>query len=83
MKRFNYKAKDKKTGKVLKGSIQAENEQTAGKLLGEQGYIPLSVTEEGAGLFGKKGRVTTKDHSCRCWPSNRYQSPHSRRTDSK
>lgn len=61
MKRFNYKAKDKKTGKVLKGSIQAENEQTAGKLLGEQGYVPLSVTEEGAGLFGKKGRVTTKD----------------------
>lgn len=61
MKRFNYKAKDKKTGKVLKGSIQAENESTAGRLLIEQGYTPISVAEEGSGLFGGKGRVTTKD----------------------
>ncbi len=48
MKRFNYKAKDKSTGKIVKGSIQAENEQTAGQLLIEQGYIPDSVVEEGA-----------------------------------
>ncbi len=60
MKRFNYKAKEKGTGKAVKGSIQAENEQTAGRLLLEQGYIPASITEEGTGLFGK-GRVTTKD----------------------
>ena len=31
MKRFNYKAKEKATGKIVKGSIQAENEQTAAK----------------------------------------------------
>lgn len=61
MKRFDYKAKDKKTGKVLKGSIQAENEQTAGRLLLEQGYTPLSVVEEGTGLFSRKGHVTNKD----------------------
>lgn len=61
MKRFRYKAKEKDTGKLLKGSIQAENEQTAGKLLIEQGYIPQSVTEEGAGLFDGKNRVTNKD----------------------
>jgi type IV pilus assembly protein PilC len=61
MKRFNYKAKDKKTGKIIKAAIQAENEQTAGRLLLEQGYTPLSITEEGTGLFGGKGRVTTKD----------------------
>ena len=61
MKRFNYKAKDKKTGKVLKGNIQAENESTAGRLLIEQGYTPISVAEEGTGLFGGKGHVTTKD----------------------
>ena len=61
MKRFQYKATDKKTGKALKGSIQAENEQTAGRLLIEQGYIPESVTEEGEGLLGGKGRVTNKD----------------------
>ena len=61
MRRFNYKAKEKDSGKILKGSIQAENEQTAGRLLIEQGCIPISVVEEGTGLFGKKGRVTTKD----------------------
>ena len=61
MKRFNYKAKDKKTGKLVKGNIQAENEQTAGRLLIEQGFIPQSVTEEGTGIFGGKGHVSTKD----------------------
>ena len=61
MRRFNYKAKEKDTGKTVKGSIQAENEQTAGHLLIEQGYIPQSVTEEGGGLFGLKSRVTGKD----------------------
>ena len=61
MKRFKYKAKEKQTGKAVKGFIQAENEQTAGKLLIEQGYIPQSVVEEGAGIFGNKNRVTNKD----------------------
>ncbi|MDO4746721.1 MAG: type II secretion system F family protein [Candidatus Saccharibacteria bacterium] len=61
MKRFNYKAKEKETGKSVKGSIQAENEQIAGRLLIEQGYIPESVVEEGTGLLGGKGHVTTKD----------------------
>ncbi len=61
MKRFNYKAKEKETGKVVKGSIQAETEQIAGRLLIDQGYIPQSVVEEGTGLFGGKGHVTNKD----------------------
>ena len=61
MKRFNYKAIEKETGKSVKGNIQAENEQIAGRLLLEQGYIPESVVEEGTGLFGGKGRVTNKD----------------------
>ena len=61
MRRYKYKAKDKKTGKELKGVIQAENEQTAGHLLIDQGYIPISVAEEGEGLFGGKGHVTAKD----------------------
>ena len=61
MRRYNYKAKDKKTGKEVKGSIQAENEQTAGHLLIDQGYIPLSVKEEGKSIFGGEGHVTTKD----------------------
>jgi len=62
MKRFNYKAKEKATGKIVKGSIQAETEQIAGRLLIDQGYIPESITEEGEGIFGKKQtRVTNKD----------------------
>lgn len=61
MKRFNYKAKEKETGKVVRASIQAENEQIAGRLLIDQGYIPEEIAEEGAGLLDKKNRITTKD----------------------
>lgn len=61
MKRFIYKAKDKKTGKQIKGSIQAENERIAGRLLIEQGYIPESVSEQGSNIFAKSNRITTKD----------------------
>ena len=63
MKRFNYKAKEKKTGKIVKGSIQADNEQTAGRLLIEQGYLPESLHEEGVdGPLDKfLNKVQTKD----------------------
>lgn len=60
MKRFQYKAKEKSTGKLVKGTIQAESEQSAGRLLIEQGYMPQSVREEGTGIFGNRGRVTNK-----------------------
>ena len=60
MRRFDYKAKDKETGKMIKGSIQAENEQTAGKLLVEQGYIPETVVEHGDGPLSSGKRVTAK-----------------------
>ena len=61
MRRFDYKAKEKKTGKLVKGSIQAENEQTAGRLLIEQGYIPETISDEGTGILGKQSRVSNKD----------------------
>ena len=61
MKRFKYKARDKETGKIVKGNIQAETERIAGKLLLDQGYIPQSVVEEGGGILGGKNRVTAKD----------------------
>ena len=61
MKRFSYKAKEKESGKLIKGNIQAENEQNAGRLLVEQGYIPQTITEEGDGILGQKNRITTKD----------------------
>ena len=61
MKRFSYKAKGKEDGKLLRGSIQAENERTAGRLLIEQGFTPLSIVEEGGGFLGGKERVRNKD----------------------
>ncbi len=61
MKRYNYKAKEKDSGKVVKGTIQAENEQIAGRLLIEQGYIPDLVSEEKPGLLGKQTPITNKD----------------------
>lgn len=62
MRRYNYTAKDQKTGKTLKGSIQANTERAAGKLLIERGYLPEKVTEEGTGFFGKLNeKVSSKD----------------------
>ena len=63
MKRFTYQAVDSKTGKVVKGVIQADTERNAGKLLIEQGFVPQKVVEENTtGLFAKaKNRITAKD----------------------
>lgn len=62
MKQFTYKARDGKTGKIVKGNIQAENERVAGKLLIEQGYTPQSVVEQTDGIFANLGnRINTKD----------------------
>lgn len=62
MKRYTYKAKDKKTGRMLSGSVQAENENAAGRILIDQGYIPQKVQEEKKDGFLAKfsNRVTSK-----------------------
>ena len=64
MKRYNYRAREKSTGKPVKGSIQADNERLAGRLLVEQDLIPDSIIEEGVtNPFTKfNNRITTKDH---------------------
>jgi type IV pilus assembly protein PilC len=63
MKRFEYKARDSKTGKMVKGAIQAENERTAGKLLIEQGFTPEKITEEDdSGFFARfQNKIRNKD----------------------
>ena len=62
MNRYLYKARDGKTGKIVKGSIQAETERAAGKLLIEQGYTPQQIKEEEESSFGNfSNRVTSKD----------------------
>lgn len=62
MKRYNYKAKDKKSGRIITGSVQAENERAAGRILLEQGYIPQKVSEEDkTGFFARlNNKVTGK-----------------------
>ena len=64
MKHYNYRAKEKSTGKIVKGSIQAENERLAGRLIVEQGLIPESIVEEGkTNPFVKMNNIiTAKDH---------------------
>ncbi|MBR1802049.1 type II secretion system F family protein [Candidatus Saccharibacteria bacterium] len=63
MKRFEYKARDSKTGKMVKGAIQAENERTAGKLLIEQGFTPEKIEEEDdGGIFARfQNKIKNKD----------------------
>lgn len=64
MKRFNYEAKDTSTGKKVKSVVQAESEQAAAKVLLNQGFAPLNITEEGGGdsFFAKlSNRITVKD----------------------
>lgn len=62
MRRFTYKARDSKTGKMVKGNIQADNERVAGKLLIEQGFTPDKIIEEVDNFWEKfNRRVRTKD----------------------
>ena len=62
MKRYNYKAKDKATGKIVSGNVQAESERAAGKILIDQGYTPQKISEEvNDGIFSKlQNRITSK-----------------------
>jgi type IV pilus assembly protein PilC len=61
---FNYKARDTGTGKITRGSINANTEAEAAKLLMSQNIVPLEITsgEAGASLFASFGsRVSAKD----------------------
>ena len=63
MKRYVYKATEKSSRKTVSGTIQAENERAAGKLLVDQGYIPEKIEEEDKkSLLAKlRNKVSTKD----------------------
>lgn len=61
MLNFTYQAKDAKTGKKVKARVQADDEQSAAKLIREQGLTPLSIkAERGEGGF-RWHRIRTKD----------------------
>lgn len=60
MLNYKYEARDAKTGQKIKAQVQAENEQSAAKLITGQGLTPLSITlEKEGGTFHK--RIKTKD----------------------
>ncbi len=61
MRRFKYRAKDRKTGNIVSGNVQAENEQAAGRILVEQGYVPQRIVAEDAGIFAQSAtKMNTK-----------------------
>jgi len=43
MKEFKFVARDRVSNKIIKSILKAENENSAGKLLVQQGYIPLKI----------------------------------------
>jgi type IV pilus assembly protein PilC len=62
MNRYTYIAKDNKTGEIIKGSIQAESDMAAGKLLVERNMVPRQIKEFGSGPLDKfLNRITAKD----------------------
>lgn len=62
MNRYTYVAKDNKTGEIIKGSIQAESDMAAGKLLVERNMVPRQIKEFGSGPLDKfLNRITSKD----------------------
>lgn len=64
MQKFTYEARDRSNNRIVKSTVQAENESTAAKLLTEQGFVPLNITPEAAdsNLIKKlTNRITNKD----------------------
>ena len=62
---FRYTARDPATGQYIKSDVQAENEQSAAKLIRKEGLVPIDITlsEKAATNFIAKrfNRVKTKD----------------------
>ncbi len=62
---YNYTARNPQTGKIVKATVQADNEAAAAKLISGEGLVATDVrlASEGFNLFGglTKGRVKAKD----------------------
>lgn len=60
---FKYTARDPSSGQKIKSQVQADNEQSASKLIREQGYVPIDIELSGpsSGLSKLFNRVSTKD----------------------
>lgn len=61
---FKYEAKNSKTGETIKAEVQADSEQSAAKLIRNEGLTPINIKPVGANdnFLGRfKNRITTKD----------------------
>lgn len=60
---FKYTAKDPASGQTVKSEVQADNEQTAAKIIKSQGFTPVEIklAKDSNGLGGLFNRVKTKD----------------------
>lgn len=61
---YEYVARDPTSGEKIKSEVQAENEQSAAKLIHGQGLAPLDISLKGegsAGLLKFLHRIKTKD----------------------
>lgn len=64
MKKFTYEARDQTNNKVTKATVQADSEAAAAKVLINQGFMPLSIKEQGSDsnfIARLSGRITVKD----------------------
>ncbi len=63
MQTFTYSARDNKTGERIKAQIEAEDQQSASKLLVERGLAPLEITADKVSSVGvtRRGRVPAKE----------------------
>lgn len=61
MLNYKYEARNSTTGERVKAQVQAENEQSAAKLIKEQGLTPLSIELEATKGGHHRQRIKTKD----------------------
>ena len=61
MLNFKYQARNAATGEMVKAAVQAENEQSAAKLIKGQGLTPISITLDKNQRGGHRRRIKTKD----------------------
>lgn len=60
---YNYVARDPATGQRVKAEVQAENEQSAARLIHKEGLVPIEITLGGgsSNILGRLHRVGAKD----------------------
>lgn len=60
---YRYTARDPATGQYTKSTVEAENEQSAAKLVRREGLVPIDIqlSDKRLAKGGRRGRVKTKD----------------------